>query len=163
MIPRKNELNIKGTKMRHPRYKIARGTYLSGVGQEDKDYYFKIPVVSPYYETIQIDDICVTFEQNGSFISSVPGLVRIESISSSFYTVQNILRFEKAQGFPMMPIIEILEDFDIYHLKKIILSWENYSKEMNVLQDDIYAELERQKLKKQENAQQQLNLFEMGD
>lgn len=63
----------------------------------------------------------------------------------------------------MMPIIEILEDFDIYHLKKIRLSWENYSKEMNVLQDDICAELERQKLKKQENAQQQLNLFEMGD
>lgn len=63
MIPRKNELNIKGTKMRHPRYKIARGTYLSGVGQEDKDYYFKIPVVSPYYETIQIDDICVTLNK----------------------------------------------------------------------------------------------------
>lgn len=163
MIPRKNDLNIKGNKMRHPRYKIARGTYLSGVGQEDKDYYFKIPVASPYYETIQIDDICVTFEQNGSFISSVPGLIRVESISSSFYTVQNILRFEKAQGFPMMPIIEILEDFDIYHLKKIRLSWEEYSKEMNALQDGIYAELEHLKMEKQENAQQQLNLFEMGD
>ena len=101
-------------------YKIIRGYYLTGLGQEDLAYYFKIPDEQKEFSVIQTGDIVVTFYQNQEAISSIPALIRVDGIISSERAVDSYLDAEQKDGFPMLPILEIYQHFDPLSFKNMM-------------------------------------------
>lgn len=94
------------------RYKIIRGYYLTGLGQEPLAYYFKITPDFPEFETIKPGDIALTFYQNGEAITSLPALIRVDSLIETEKQVFEFLQSEKKDHFPMLPLVSVYADFD---------------------------------------------------
>ncbi|MFM0818475.1 hypothetical protein [Streptococcus suis] len=94
------------------KFKIVRGYYLTGVGQEDSVYYFKINQEFPEFETIKAGDVALTFYQNGDAITSVPALIRVDGIIEAEKQVHKFLQGEKKDGIPMLPLVGLYEHFD---------------------------------------------------
>ncbi|AUA18423.1 hypothetical protein [Streptococcus suis] len=94
------------------KFKIVRGYYLTGVGQEDSVYYFKIDQEFPEFETIKAGDVALTFYQNGDAITSIPALIRVDGIIEAEKQVHEFLQGEKKNGLPMLPLVGLYEHFD---------------------------------------------------
>lgn len=54
------------------KYKIIRGYYLTGLGQENFAYYFKIPEEQLEFSSIKTGDIAVAFYQTQEAITFLP-------------------------------------------------------------------------------------------
>ncbi|MGJ0021943.1 hypothetical protein [Streptococcus dysgalactiae] len=114
-------------------YKIIRGYYLTGLGQEALTYYFKIPRTQPEFSTIQVGDIAVTFYQNQETISYLPALIRVDGIITAQKAVEEYLVAEQKDGFPMLPILEIYKFFDPLLFKNVMESCQKMHEEIKVL------------------------------
>lgn len=120
----------------HVRYAIIRGTYLTGVGQEDKEYYFKISTKNPDYEAIKIDDVCLTYLQRENMISGVPAIIRVSAVVREYYHVQRVLKTE-SNGYPLIPIVKVLDDFNVLGFKSVYDTWSDYRAETLHLQEEM--------------------------
>lgn len=142
----------------HPEFKIVRGTYLTAVGQENKDYYFKVAVNHSFFETIKKDDICMTFLERDNLVTSVPAIVRIDCVVSRYYPVQKFLRREKETGCPLLPIISVFDDFDFDKFILLRKEWENYSEEIVKITEEKRAKLYQGK---NDERWEQVDLFDL--
>lgn len=100
--------------------KIIRGYYLTGLGQESHAYYFKMPASHAHYNTLKSGDVAISFYQNGDAITSIPALIRVDSIFESEKHVSEFLRSEKKDGLPMLPIVGLYEHFDPICFKRMM-------------------------------------------
>ena len=92
--------------------KIIRGYYLTGLGQEELAYYFKVTEEQFEDLNLKVGDIMITFYQNQEVITSIPALVRVASLITDKTIVTQYLNSEKIDGFPMLPIVEKYKNFD---------------------------------------------------
>ena len=93
-------------------FKIVRGYYLTGVGQEPSAYYFKITDAVPEFGTLKPGDVALTFYQNLEAITSMPALIRVDGIIEAEKQVFEFLQSEKKDHFPMLPLVSVFEQFD---------------------------------------------------
>ncbi|HHT7812925.1 TPA: hypothetical protein ACT2IF_000251 [Streptococcus suis] len=120
--------------------KIFRGYYLTGVGQEESAYYFKIDDQHPDYETIQAGDVAVTFYQNKDVITSIPALIRIDSTIEGQKRVSAFLKGEQVDHIPMLPIAFVYEGFDPLRFKQIMGTFEGLQSEIEQLANVTYIQ-----------------------
>lgn len=120
--------------------KIVRGYYLTGLGQEPLAYYFKITDDFPEFETINPGDIALTFYQNGEAITSIPALIRVDSLIESEKQVLEFLQSEKKDHLPMLPLISIYEDFDPLRFNKMMKTFERLKADMKRLAKVSYVQ-----------------------
>lgn len=114
-------------------FKIVRGTYLTGGGQEPSAYYFKVSDSEDTFETIAAGDVALTFYQNKETITSLPALVRIDGVIVAERQVNEFLQSEKKDHLPMLPIVTIYDDFDPLVFAKIMASFQELKQEMKQL------------------------------
>ena len=120
--------------------KIVRGYYLTGLGQEPLAYYFKITDDFPEFETINPGDIALTFYQNGEAITSIPALIRVDSLIESEKQVLEFLQSEKKDHLPMLPLVSIYEDFDPLRFNKMMKTFERLKADMKRLAKVSYIQ-----------------------
>ncbi|MHA2629002.1 hypothetical protein ACXZ88_12560 [Streptococcus agalactiae] len=120
--------------------KIVRGYYLTGLGQEPLAYYFKITDDFPEFETINPGDIALTFYQNGEVITSIPALIRVDSLIESEKQVLEFLQSEKKDHLPMLPLVSIYEDFDPLRFNKMMKTFERLKADMKRLAKVSYIQ-----------------------
>ncbi|WNO82642.1 hypothetical protein RMQ61_11420 [Streptococcus suis] len=121
-------------------YKIIRGYYLTGLGQEELVHHFKVPSSQPEFSTIRVGDIAVTFYQSQEAISYLPALIRVDGIIAAPKAVEEFLHAEQKDGFPMLPILEIYKHFDPLLFKNVMENCQKMHEEISYL-----AELKRSK------------------
>ncbi|WP_449457585.1 hypothetical protein [Streptococcus suis] len=114
-------------------YKIIRGYYLTGLGQEEFAYYFKLPEDQPEFKTVQTGDVAVSFYQTNEALSYLPALVRVDGIISTEKQVKAYLEAERKDGFPMLPIVEIYQHFDPLLFKNIMENCQKMHEEIKIL------------------------------
>lgn len=116
-------------------YKIIRGYYLTGLGQEELAYYFKVPEEQFEVEdlNLKVGDILITFYQNQEVITSIPALVRVASLITDKAIVTQYLNSDKIDGFPMLPIVEKYKNFDPIVFKHIMEMYQNMKEEITQL------------------------------
>ncbi|EHJ56441.1 hypothetical protein HMPREF9318_00115 [Streptococcus urinalis FB127-CNA-2] len=93
-------------------YYIIRGFYLTGLGQEPEVNYFKIDSDHPDFDLVLAGDVCLTFYQNNSVITTLPALIRIDGLIKNDKEVQEFLKTEKEEHIPFLPIVQIYPSFD---------------------------------------------------
>ncbi|MCK4018597.1 hypothetical protein WMW75_02460 [Streptococcus suis] len=126
------------------KFKIVRGYYLTGVGQEDSVYYFKINQEFPEFETIKAGDVALTFYQNGDAITSVPALIRVDGIIEAEKQVYEFLQGEKKDGLPMLPLVGLYEHFDLLRFNSMMAVFDSLKVDIkrlakvNYVQGDLF-------------------------
>ncbi|MCB5097760.1 hypothetical protein NNC81_00245 [Streptococcus mutans] len=121
-------------------FKIVRGYYLTGLGQEPSAYYFKISDQFPEFGTLKAGDVAVTFYQNLETITSIPALIRVDGIIESEKQVLEFLQSEKKDHFPMLPLVSIYEEFDPLRFNLVMTTFEKLRSEMKCLAKVSYVQ-----------------------
>lgn len=75
-------------------FKIIRGYYLTGVGQEPLAYYFKLSSDNLKFESISAGDVALTFYQNEESISNIPAIIRVDSVITNGKTISDYFQEE---------------------------------------------------------------------
>ncbi|EPU31254.1 hypothetical protein [Streptococcus agalactiae] len=114
-------------------YKIIRGYYLTGLGQENLAYYFKVSEDQPEFKTVQTGDVAVSFYQTNEALSYLPALVRVDGIISTEKQVKAYVEAERKDGFPMLPIVEIYQHFYPLLFKKVMENCQKMHEEIKIL------------------------------
>ena len=131
-------------------FKIVRGTYLTGLGQEPSAYYFKVSDSDADFETIAPGDVALTFYQNGETITSLPALVRVDGVIVAERQVNEFLQSEKKDHLPMLPIVAIYDYFDPLVFNKIMTSFRELKQDMKrlaklqVIQGNLFDFLDKE-------------------
>ncbi|MCR1897296.1 hypothetical protein NSA02_10885 [Ligilactobacillus murinus] len=93
-------------------YKIVQGYYLLGGGQEANKYEFKIYRGHPDFEKITVDSVCWTFYQAEDILTPIPAIIRVKGVFSERNIVRVKLAKEQQRGYPILPIVKVIDDFD---------------------------------------------------
>lgn len=93
-------------------YKIVQGHYLLGGGQEANKYEFKIYHGHPDFEKITGDSVCWTFYQAEDILTPIPAIIRVQGVFSERNIVRVKLAKEQQRGYPILPIVKVIDDFD---------------------------------------------------
>lgn len=93
-------------------YKIVQGYYLLGGGQEANKYEFKIYRGHPDFERITVDSVCWTFYQAEDILTPIPAIIRVKGVFSERNIVRVKLAKEQQRGYPILPIVKVIDDFD---------------------------------------------------
>lgn len=120
--------------------KIVRGYYLTGLGQEPLANYFKITDDFSEFECIKAGDIALTFYQNEEAITSIPALIRVDGLIEAEKQVLEFLQREQKDHFPMLPLVDIYEDFDPLRFNLIQNTFNDLKSEMNQLAKVNYVQ-----------------------
>lgn len=123
-------------------FKVVRGYYLTAVGQEAFAHYFKIPSGHSNFEVVSTGDIGLTFYQSEETITSIPALIRIDGVIESKKMVKDYLQREAKDGFPMLPIVHVLErkQFDPLLYRQMMNEFQALKKEMERLSTARYVQ-----------------------
>lgn len=111
-------------------YYIIRGFYLTGFGQEPDVNYFKIDSDHPDFDLVQAGDVCLTFYQNNSVMTTLPALIRIDGLIKNDKEVQEFLKTEKSEHIPFMPIVQIYPSFDPLMFSRLMLTCKTMTEEV---------------------------------
>ncbi|MFD3051857.1 hypothetical protein [Streptococcus agalactiae] len=121
-------------------FKIVRGYYLTGVGQEPSAHYFKITDTFPEFETLKAGDIALTFYQNLEAITSLPALIRVDGVIEAEKQVLEFLQSEKKDHLPMLPLVSVYETFDPLRFNLVMTTFEKLKSEMKRLAKVSYIQ-----------------------
>lgn len=113
--------------------KIVRGIYLTGVGQEEQPFYFKLGRDHEDFEKIDEGMVCLTFYQQENFVTAIPAIIRVAKVITNFTPLREAYRMEITKGYPLVPIIQVFEAFDISYLMKIVEAGERYERSVREL------------------------------
>ena len=114
-------------------YKIIRGYYLTGLGQEEFAYYFKVSENQPEFNTVQTGDVAVSFYQTNDALSYLPALIRVDGVISTEKQVKAYLEAERKDVFPMLPIVEIYQHFEPLLFKNVMENCQKMHEEIKIL------------------------------
>ena len=123
-------------------FKIIRGYYLTGVGQEPLAYYFKLSSDNLKFESISAGDVALTFYQNEENISSIPAIVRVDSVISNDKMISDYMQEELRDHYPMLPIVRVLdsEEFDPLLFQEVMITFTNLKSEIKELAKIDYVQ-----------------------
>ena len=121
-------------------FKIVRGYYLTGVGQEPSAYYFKITDEFPEFETLNTGDIAVTFYQNLETITSIPALIRVDGLIEAEKQIFEFLQSEKKDHLPMLPLVSVYDEFDPLRFNLVMDAFDKLKSEMKRLAKVSYVQ-----------------------
>lgn len=116
-------------------YKIIRGYYLTGLGQESLAYFFKIASDQKDFSEIRTGDVCLTFYQDKETITCLPALIRVDGVITHQNLVNQYLNAEKKDGFPMLPIDKIHEQFNPILFKRVMNMCQELCEEMKEMSE----------------------------
>lgn len=122
---------MKKRKIKLVDYKIVKGTYLLGTGREQNSYEFKIFKGHPDFEKIQVDSICWSFYQTADVITTIPALIRVEKIYQNQEAIKINNQLEYKNGYPLILIAKVLENFDYRLLEYIYATNTRYESEVS--------------------------------
>jgi len=71
----------------HSKFRIVRGVYLTGVGQEKGSYYFKIPVNHEDFKKTERGSVCLSFYQGREFVTALLAIIQTDAILTGHYPV----------------------------------------------------------------------------
>ncbi|OFN99908.1 hypothetical protein HMPREF2619_02200, partial [Streptococcus sp. HMSC074B11] len=113
-------------------FKIIRGYYLTGVGQEPLAYYFKLSSDNLKFESVSAGDVALTFYQNEESITSIPAIVRVDSVISNDKMISDYLQEELRDHYPMLPLVRVLdsEEFDPLLFQEVMTTFTNLKSEI---------------------------------
>ncbi len=114
-------------------WKIVQGYYLLGGGQEQFSYEFKIHRGHPDFAVIENDSVCWTFYQAEDILTPIPAIIRVNRVYSEPKAIQLKLRKENVQGYPILPIIKVIEEFDMELLGYMFAAHSRFQNELNSL------------------------------
>lgn len=118
-------------------YKIVQGVYLLGSGQEQNQYEFKIFKGHPDFNKIHEDSVCWTFYQTPDVITPIPALIRVTKIYSDQNAVRLNNQLEYRNGYPLILIAKVVDDFDFRLLEYIYAANHRYESEIGRLNTDM--------------------------
>lgn len=72
--------------------------------------------------------------------------------------IQEALKVEKRKGYPMLPIVNVIEKFDVLGFMEVVDVFSNYQKELFELQKSV-VKRKRGKKSHEEKTFEQVNLF----
>ena len=123
-------------------FKIIRGYYLTGVGQEPLAYYFKLSSDNLKIESVSAGDVALTFYQNEESISSIPAIIRVDSVISNDKMISDYLQEELRDHYPMLPIVRVLdsEEFDPLLFQEVMTTFTNLKSEIKELAKIDYVQ-----------------------
>lgn len=121
-------------------FKIIRGYYLLGGGQDPIAYYFKIGREHQDFEEIVAGDVCVSFFQNNEVITSIPALIRVDGVLINEKMVEMALQDEKKSHQPLLPIVGIYEHFNPLAFKKLMETYDSLRTEIQDLAQVEYVQ-----------------------
>ena len=116
-------------------FKIIRGYYLTGVGQEPLAYYFKLSSDNLKFKSVSAGDVALTFYQNEESITSIPAIVRVDSVISNDKMISDYLQEQLRDHYPMLPIVRVLdsEEFDPLLFQEVMTTFTDLKSEMREL------------------------------
>ena len=116
-------------------FKIIRGYYLTGVGQEPFAYYFKLSSDNLKFESISAGDVALTFYQNEESITSIPAIIRVDSVITNGKTISDYFQEELRDHYPMLPIVHVLdsEEFDPLLFQSVMTTFTDLKSELREL------------------------------
>lgn len=116
-------------------FKIIRGYYLTGVGQEALAYYFKLSSDNLKFDSVSAGDVALTFYQNEESITSIPAIIRVDSVISNDKMISDYLQEQLRDHYPMLPIVRILdsEEFDPLLFQEVMTTFTDLKSEMREL------------------------------
>lgn len=114
-------------------WKIVQGYYLLGGGQEEFSYEFKVSKGHPDFELIKVDSVCWTFYQAEDILTPIPAIIRVNRVFSEQNAVRLKLQKEAKQGYPILPIIKLIEEFDMELLGYMYSAHSRFQRELNSL------------------------------
>lgn len=138
--------------------KIVRGTYLTGVGQENTTFYFKISTNHTDFEQVREGKVCITFYQQDHLVTSIPALIRVGRVLTNDSPIQEALKLEKRKGYPMLPIVKVVENFDVLGFMNVVEAFSKYQNELLELQKSVVTNKKGKKDHEEEKFEQ-VNLF----
>lgn len=138
--------------------KIVRGTYLTGVGQENTTFYFKISTNHSDFEQVREGKVCITFYQQDHLVTSIPALIRVGRVLTNESPIQEALKLEKRKGYPMLPIVKVVENFDVLGFMNVVEVFSKYQNELLELQKSVVKNKKGNKAHEEEKFEQ-VNLF----
>jgi len=123
-------------------FKIIRGYYLTGVGQEPLAYYFKLSSDNLKFESISAGDVALTFYQNEESITSIPAIIRVDSVISNDKMISDYLQEQLRDHYPMLPIVRVLdsEEFDPLLFQEVMITFTNLKSEIKELAKIDYVQ-----------------------
>ncbi|MFM1589476.1 hypothetical protein [Streptococcus mutans] len=121
-------------------FKIVRGYYLTGLGQEPSAYYFKISDQFPEFGTLKAGDIAVTFYQNLETITSIPALIRVDGLIEAEKQIFEFLKSEKKDHLPMLPLVSVYDEFDPLRFNLVMDAFDKLKSEMKRLAKVSYVQ-----------------------
>lgn len=152
------ENKIRSNILDNKRIKIVRGTYLTGVGQENATYYFKISESHSDFNEVQEGKVCITFYQQDHLVTSIPALIRVGRVLTNESPIQEALKVEQRKGYPMLPIVKVIEKFDVLGFMDVVDVFSNYQSELFELQKSV-VKRKRGKKSHEEDKFEQVNLL----
>lgn len=155
---KREEKKVKSNILENNGIKIVRGTYLTGVGQENATYYFKICENHSDFNEIQEGKVCVTFYQQDHLVTSIPALIRVGRVLTNESPIQEALKVEQRKGYPMLPIVKVIKKFDVLGFMDVVDVFSNYQSELFELQKSVVRK-KRGKKSHEQNKFEQVNLF----
>ena len=123
-------------------FKIIRGYYLTGVGQEPLAYYFKLSSDNLKFKFVSAGDVALTFYQNEESITSIPAIIRVGSVISNDKMISDYLQEELRDHYPMLPIVRVLdsEEFDPLLFQEVMTTFTNLKSEIKELAKIDYVQ-----------------------
>ncbi|GAA2958133.1 hypothetical protein FC48_GL001758 [Ligilactobacillus murinus DSM 20452 = NBRC 14221] len=130
-------------------YKIVQGHYLLGGGQEANKYEFKIYRGHPDFEKITVDSVCWTFYQAEDILTPIPAIIRVQGVFSERNIVRVKLAKEQQRGYPILPIVKVIDDFDFELLEYMFAVHNRFQSDLSRLgYDGAAKDLDPRNLKR---------------
>lgn len=130
-------------------YKIVQGYYLLGGGQESNKYEFKIYRGHPDFEKITNDSVCWTFYQAEDILTPIPAIIRVQGVFSERNIVRIKLAKEQKRGYPILPIVKVIDDFDFELLEYMFAVHNRFQSDLRRLgSGGVTKELDSQNMEK---------------
>ena len=120
-------------------FKIIRGYYLTGVGQEPLAYYFKLSSDNLKFESVSAGDVALTFYQNEESISSIPAIIRVDSVISNDKMISDYLQEEVRDHYPIVRVLDS-EEFDPLLFQEVMTTFTNLKSEIKELAKIDYVQ-----------------------
>ena len=123
-------------------FKIIRGYYLTGVGQEPLAYYFKLSSDNLKFKFVSAGDVALTFYKNEESITSIPAIIRVDSVITNGKTISDYFQEELRDHYPMLPIVHVLdsEEFDPLLFQEVMTTFTNLKLEIKELAKIDYVQ-----------------------
>ena len=112
------------------KYALFSGFYLTAVGQERESYYFKLAKRASFARNVRVGTVGYALYQRDGFVLPLLVPVRIDRVIETKGGYNKAERQAWRQGYPLVELLKIDEDFEIAELEVAHQAWERFTSQM---------------------------------